>query len=207
MYARTTTVEANPSSIDAGIAYIRETVMPLLEGLDGHIGISLLVDRSSGRCITTSAWETQEAMHASASAIEEVRNRAVEIFGDSGTPTVDEWEIAVLHREHETGEGAAVRVTWANVDPAQVDSGVEVFKSALPAMQQLDGMCSASLFVDRARGRGVTSVAFESADAIQRNHDEIERLKGSVSEEAAALIFEERDFEMVISHLRVPEMA
>jgi heme-degrading monooxygenase HmoA len=181
--------------------------MPLLEGLDGYIGISLLVDRKSGRCITTSAWESEDAMHASASAVEDVRNHAAEIMGDNGTPTVDEWEIAVLHREHEAGEGACVRVTWANVDPAQVDSGIEVFKSALPAMQELDGMCSASLFVDRAQGRGVTSVAFESADAIERNHDEIERLKGSVTEEAAALIFEERDFELAISQLRVPEMA
>jgi quinol monooxygenase YgiN len=207
VYARTTTIEATPSSLDAGIAYIRETVMPLLEGLDGHIGMSLLVDRSSGRCITTSAWQSEDAMHASASAVEEVRNEATKIFGDGGTPTIDEWEIAVLHRDHEAGEGACVRVTWANVDPAQVDAGIEVFKSSLPAMQELDGMCSASLLVDKATGRGVTSVAFENAEAIERNHDKIERLKGEVSEEAAALIFEERDFELAIAHLRVPEMA
>lgn len=206
MYARTTTVEAMPSSIDAGIAYVRDQVMPLLEGLDGHIGLSLLADRSSGRCIITSAWESEDDMRASGPLVQEVRNRAVEIFGDQGSPTVDQWEIAVLHREHEAGEGACVRVTWANVDPAQVDSGIEVFKSALPAMQQLEGLCSASLLVDRASGRGVTSVAFESAEAMERNRDEIERLKGSVSQDAAALIFEERDFELMIAHLRVPEM-
>lgn len=207
VYARTTTVEATPSSVDAGIAYIRETVMPLLEGLDGHIGISVLADRESGRCIVTSAWESEEAMHASGPAVQEVRNRAAEIFGDGGTPTVDEWEIAVMHREHEAGEGACVRVTWANVEPANVDAGIEVFRSSLPAMQELDGLCSASLLVDKATGRGVSSIAFESAEAIERNRDEIERLKGSVSEDAAALIFEERDFELVIAHLRVPEMA
>jgi heme-degrading monooxygenase HmoA len=207
VYARTTTIEATPSSVEAGIAYIRETVMPLLEGLDGHIGMSLLADRTSGRCIITSAWESEDAMHASASAVQEVRNRAAEIFSDGGSPTIDEWEIAVLHREHEAGEGACVRVTWANVDPAQVDAGIEVFKSSLPAMQQLDGMCSASLLVDKATGRGVSSMAFESAEAIERNRAEMDRLKGQVSEEAAALIFEERDFELVIAHLRVPEMA
>jgi heme-degrading monooxygenase HmoA len=207
VYARSTTVEANPSSIDAGIAYIRDTVMPLLEGLDGHVGLSLLVDRSSGRCITTSAWESEEAMRASASAVEEVRNRAVEIFGDSGSPNIDQWEIAVLHREHEAGEGACVRVTWANVEPAHVDAGIEVFKSSLPAMQELDGLCSASLLVDKANGRGVSSMAFESAEAIERNRTEMDRLRGEVSEEAGALIFEERDFELAIAHLRVPEMA
>ena len=206
MHARTTTIEAAPSSIDAGVAYVRETVMPLLEGMEGHVGTSMLADRSSGRCIVTSAWESEDAMRASAAALADVRNRAAEIFG-GGTPTVEEWEIAVLHREHEAGEGACVRVTWANVDADQVDSGIEVFRSALPAMQALEGLCSASLLVNKESGRGVSSVAFESSDAMERNRADIERLKDSVSDEASAQIIEERDFELLIAHLRVPEMA
>jgi heme-degrading monooxygenase HmoA len=199
-------MEAMPSSVDAGVAYVRDKVMPLLEGLDGYIGLSLLADRSSGRCITTSAWESEDAMRASASAVEEVRSRAAEIFG-GGSPTVEEWEIAVLHRDHDAGDGACVRVTWANVDRDQMDSGIEVFKAALPAMQEIEGHCSASLLVNRASGRGVSSVAYESAEVMERNQAEMDRLKGSVSEEAAARITEEHDFELVIAHLRVPEMA
>jgi heme-degrading monooxygenase HmoA len=206
VYARTTTIEATPSSIDAGVAYVRESVMPLLEGLDGHIGLSLLADRSSGRCITTSAWETEDAMRASASAVQEVRDRAAEIFG-GGAPTIEEWEIPVLHREHETGEGACVRVTWANVNTDLVDPGIEVFKAALPAMAELEGLCSASLMVNRTSGRGVASMAFDSADAMERNRDDMDRLRGSVSTDAAAQLLEEHDFELMIAHLRVPEMA
>jgi heme-degrading monooxygenase HmoA len=206
VYARTTTIEATPSSLDAGIAYVRDEVMPLLDGLEGYVGLSLLADRSSGRCITTSAWESEDAMRASAAAVADVRSRAAEIFG-GGSPTVEEWEIAVLHRDHDAGEGACVRVTWANVDRDQIDAGIEVFKAALPAMQEIEGHCSASLLVNRSSGRGVSSVAYESADAIERNRAEMDRLRGSVSEEAAARITEEHDFELVIAHLRVPEMA
>jgi heme-degrading monooxygenase HmoA len=206
VYARTTTIEAKPSSLDAGIAYVRERVMPVLEGLEGHIGLSLVADRSSGRCIITSAWESEDAMRASASAVEEVRNRAAEIFGGA-SPTVDEWEIAVLHREREAGAGACVRVTWASVHTDQIDAGLEVFKSALPALQELEGFCSASLLVDRTSGRGVSSIAFASADAMERNRGEMDRLSGSASAEAAAQIQEEHDFELMIAHLRVPEMA
>jgi hypothetical protein len=207
VYARTTTIEAMPSSVDAGISYVRDTVMPLLEGLDGHIGLSLLADRSSGRCIITSAWESEEAMRASAPAVREVRSRAADILGGA-TPDVAEWEIAVLHRERESGEGTCVRVTWANVDPAQVDPGVEVFRTAaLPALQQLEEFCSASLLVDKSSGRGVSSVAFSSAEAMERNRDQLDRLSASVSEDAAAKIVDEHDFELVIAHLRVPEMA
>ena len=205
MYARTTMVEAMPSSVDAGIAYVRDKVMPLLEGLEGHIGLSLLADRSSGRCIVTSAWASEDAMRASAPAVQEVRSRATEIFG-GGSPTVDEWEIAVLHRAHEAGEGACVRVTWAKVDPAQVDSAIEVFKAALPGMEEIEGHRSASLLVDKASGRGVSSVAYESAEVVERNRDELERMRGSVTEDAAAQIVEQHDFELIIAHLRVPEL-
>ena len=76
MYARTTTVQAQPSSIDAGIAHVRDTVMPALdEGVEGYTGLSLLVDRSSGRCIATSAWQSEEAMRASAESIRPIRYR------------------------------------------------------------------------------------------------------------------------------------
>lgn len=65
MYARTTTLQSNTDSIDAGIANVRDNVMSELQGIDGYVGLSLLVDRASGRCIATTAWETEEAMRAS----------------------------------------------------------------------------------------------------------------------------------------------
>ena len=80
MYARSTTIEAQPSSIDAGIARVRDEVMPALQAMDGCIGVSLLVDRESGRCIATSAWETEQAMRANAEKVRQVRDRAAETF-------------------------------------------------------------------------------------------------------------------------------
>ena len=65
MYARSTTIQAQPESIEAGITHMRDKVMPALETIDGCVGLSLLVDRTSGRCIVTSSWESEEAMGAS----------------------------------------------------------------------------------------------------------------------------------------------
>src|SRR4029077_19333814 len=74
VYARSTTIQAQPSSIDAGIAHVRDEVMPALPGMAGCIGLSLLVDRQSGRCIVTSAWETEDAMRDSEEQVRPIRD-------------------------------------------------------------------------------------------------------------------------------------
>ena len=206
MYARTTTVQAQPSSIDAGIAHVRDTVMPALdEGVEGYTGLSLLVDRSSGRCIATSAWQSEEAMRASAESIRPIRYPA-DVFG--GTADVEEWEIAVLHRDHRSRDGACVRATWVKVSPDQIDRGIDFYKmTLLPALEELEGFCSASLLVDRASGRAVASATFDSVEARDRNRDQLDRIRATGSQEVAAEVLDECDFELAIAHLRVPEMA
>jgi len=205
MFARSTTMQAQTSSIDDGIAYVRDTVMPALQELDGFIGVSLLVDRQSGRCIATSAWESEEAMRASAEPVRPVRERATEIFG--GSADVEVWEISVLHRDHRSGEGACVRATWVKVEPDQIDRGVDFYKTTiLPALEELEGFCSASLMIDRASGRGVACGTFDSFDALERNKEQLDRLRTTGSQEASAEIVDECDFELALAHLRVPEM-
>ena len=83
VYARSTTIQAQPLSIDIGIAHVRDVVMPALQEMNGYVGLSLLVDRQSGRCIATSAWETMEAMRASAERVAPVRDRAALMFDGS----------------------------------------------------------------------------------------------------------------------------
>lgn len=206
MYARTTTLQSSKESIDAGLANVRDKVMSELQGIDGYVGLSLLVDRASGRCIVTTAWETEEAMHASDAAVREIRRRAAEAFG--GEPEVAEWEIAVLHRDHQSREGACVRATWVKVEPDQVDRGIDIFKmGVLPALDEHEGLCSASLLIDRATGRGVSSAAYDSSEALQHNMGRIEELRSASTREASAEVLDECNFELAIAHLRVPEMA
>src|ERR1700752_2555564 len=80
VYARATTFRAQSSSIDADVAHVRDTVMPALEGIEGYVGLSLLVDRPSRRCIATSSWRSEEAMRASAGAVRPIPDRGAGIF-------------------------------------------------------------------------------------------------------------------------------
>lgn len=206
VFARSTTIQARASSIDDGIAHVRDVVMPALEGIEGFVGLSMMVDRESGRCIATSAWESEDALRASEEPIRSLRDRAAEILG--GSPTVEAWEITVLHRDHTSRSGAGVRSAWLRVDPAQVDRLVEVYKgTSLPAIEQLEGFCSASLLVERTSGRAVSSVTYDSREAMDRNRESSKKVRAAGVTQAGAELLEVREFELAIAHLRVPEMA
>jgi hypothetical protein len=205
MYARSTTVLAHPESINAGIAHIRDEVMPTLLGMHGCIGLSMLADRTSGRCIATSAWQSREAMLASEPQLRPLRDHAAEILG--ARPQVDQWEIAVLHRDHTSGPGACVRVTWVRMEPERADRVVDVYAMALlPAMQDYDGFCSASLLIDRASGLAVSSVTYDSLEAMQRSREKADALREKGATETGVGIIEVCEFELALAHLRVPEM-
>lgn len=205
MYARTTTIHAQPSRIDAGIAVVRDDVMPALAEMDGYVGLSLLVDRQSGQCITTSAWETEAARAASAERVGSLRDRAAEVFG--GTPTVADWEIGVLHRDHRSADGACVRATWIKVPPDQADRAIEFYKtSVLSSLEELEGFCSSSLLINRASGRAVSSTTFDSHEAMERNEDRATELRNGRTREIGADILDVGEFELALAHLRVPEL-
>jgi heme-degrading monooxygenase HmoA len=204
MYARTNTVMANPQAIDEGIANVRDEVMPLVQGMDGFIGLSMLVDRDSGRCIVTTAWRTEEAMHASEAGIRASRERAAQIFG--GMPEVKEYEIAVMHRMHETGDGARTRVVWGSTEAARMDDMLSSFRMAmLPKMEELPGFASCTMLVDRATGRTALSVTYDSADLMRQAGDRAAQLRQESPATMGMNIDEVAEFDLVIAHLRVPE--
>ena len=145
-------------------------------------------------------------MRASADAVRPVRDRAAELFG--GSADVEEWEIAVVHRDHRSNDGACVRATWVKVSPDQIDRGIDFYRTTiLPALEELEGFCSASLLVDRASGRAVASATFDSAEAMERNRDQLDRIRATGSQDVSAEVLDVCDFELAVAHLRVPEMA
>lgn len=90
MFARSTSITAQPSMIDEAIAHVQDTVMPALSHMDGFLGLSLMVDRGTGRAIITTAWQSEEAMRGTAERVVTIRNETVRMFGAAGAD-VDTW--------------------------------------------------------------------------------------------------------------------
>jgi hypothetical protein len=206
VHARSTTIRANPESLESGIALVRDEIMPEVMRMDGCVGMSMLVDRVTGRSILTTAWQSKEAMDATAERVRPMRDRASELLG--GRPQVDEWEIAVMHRDHASAPGACVRATWVRMAPDQIDRVIDIYKmGVLPRMQEFEGFCSASLMADRREGYAVSSVTFDSREAMDRNRTQAEELRERTAREAGFEIVEVGEFELALAHLHVPEMA
>ena len=207
MYARTTVVQADPARLDEGIAHVREEVFPAVTALDGCIGMSMLVDRDTGRCIATTAWESEDAMSASAELVRPLRDQAAEALG-SGISDVEVWEVAVFHRDHNSPDSACARLTWLSGDTSIAERAADVFRMAvLPRLQELDGFCSASLMVNRDTGRAVGTVSFETREHVERSRDAASAIREAASREIGATVDEVAEMEVAIAHLHVPEMA
>jgi hypothetical protein len=206
MYARSTTVHADPQRIDAGIAHIRDEVMPAVQSMPGCMGLSMLCDRDSGRCIATTSWDSEESMSASREAVRAMRQQAVDVMG--GQFDVQEWEITVLHRAHQAPEGACCRVTWTRGDPARMDDMTETLRTGiLPRLDEIPGFCSVSSMGDRQTGMGVLTATYDDRAALERSAEAVRGMREQFTQQMGLEVTDMAEFELVIHHLRVPEMA
>jgi hypothetical protein len=97
VFARIATYTAQPSPyrIEQAIRRAREKALPRVRQLDGNEGAYFFVDRQSGKAISLSLWESEEAMRRSEEVSRTLRD---EIAGGLGTQRVD-----VEHYEVTTG--------------------------------------------------------------------------------------------------------
>jgi len=200
VYARSTTFNGMPGSIDAGITFVKSEAAPMLDKIEGCRGVSMLVDRETGQCIVTSSWENEEAMRASDEQLRPIRDRGRDILG--GSIQVDEWEIAVMHRTH---HGECCRVSWLQGD---LDAMTETFRvGILPELEQTLGFCSASLLVNRSAGVGCATTAWETRAAMEASRASADDMRSRAASEAGGEIVDVHEFDLAYAHLHIPEMA
>jgi heme-degrading monooxygenase HmoA len=93
MHARVTTLQLDPSRLDDVRRQLEQDQVPEFEQLDGFKGFTMLGDRSSGKAIGVSFWESEDAMRSSEEAVTPGRQRAAEEGGASGEPQVERFEV------------------------------------------------------------------------------------------------------------------
>lgn len=204
MYARSTSFHGDPHRIDEAIHYIRDKAMPALMGMDGYVGISMLADRTSGRCIITSSFEDLAALRRSATEMRGIRARAADIL--QSPQSLEEWQIALVHRLRNAPEGARTRVTWCRTDPDRLDPTLDAYaESIVPRLSDQPGFCSVSVLADPVEGRSSTAVTFADDAGLDRALAQLAPLLQELGRQYAGEVTDEATFDLVLAHLSVPE--
>lgn len=94
MFARVSTFQGSPEGVDDRIKVAEERALPAAKGLDGFKGMLVLVDRSSGKSMAMTLWESEAALQASEDAGKAIRSDAVDATGDQ-ILSVERYEVAV----------------------------------------------------------------------------------------------------------------
>lgn len=204
MHARSTTIEGDPRSVDEAIGHVRAQAMPTLRRLDGCVGLSMLADADTGRCIVTTSWRDEAAMRSSEEHVRSSAERTAAILG--GRPQLEEWEIAAMHRVDEPHHGSWSRVTWLRTEPDAVDRAVDAVRlSLMPKLDDLPGFCSVSVMVRRADGLSVAAVSYDSREQLEQTSDGAREFREEFAPTMGIETVGTAEFGIAIAHLRVPE--
>ncbi len=196
MFARTNTFDGDPARLDDGINFARDKVAPLLAGLDGCGGMSLLVDRSTGRCMVNSVWATKEAMHASEEAIIPLRAEGGQLLG--APAETEEWELAIMHERQTVAAGCGMRVTRVRFDPADTESAIDTVRTTtVPASELLPGFCRLTMVVDAEAGKGMALTSFTDPAAMAASRATVDEIRKVSTEKAHATVESVHEYELV----------
>ena len=151
------------TNIDAGVDYLRDEVLPVLNAQRGYRGVTASGDRAAGVLHILSLWETEEDRGASDSALGKAREEAIKIVG--GALEIENFEQVVEAISKRPTPGCHLNVVRVRMDPASIDANVEWFKDMIaPQISSQPGFCSLRNMVDRQTGRAVSGSVFEDKE-------------------------------------------
>lgn len=93
MFARVSTFQGSPDQLDESTRQAIEQIVPTVRQLAGFQGVLSLIDRATGKSVTITLWQDEDAMRASESAADELRAAGAEAAGES-IVSVERYEVA-----------------------------------------------------------------------------------------------------------------
>ncbi len=79
MHARVSSYQSPPEQVtDAAVDHVKANLLPRVLEMDGNRGAIFLMDRETGKTMTITLWDSEEAMRASEEKANQVRGDAAQ---------------------------------------------------------------------------------------------------------------------------------
>jgi heme-degrading monooxygenase HmoA len=154
------------TDIDAGVAFVRETVGPQIRQQHGYRGLVVSADRAAAVFGVMSTWEDKASLDASDSALAKVRDEGQRVIGGDMSVGMFEQVIYVAKQAIEPGQSLLVR--QVSMDPSRVSENLEFFRTTvLPELESSEGCIAVRQLIDRETGRGIVGTLWESRAAME----------------------------------------
>jgi hypothetical protein len=200
--ARVNLITADPDRMAETIGYIKTSVRPAIESLDGSLGLSLYANGEIGVAVLESFWASREALihseQLAAPRRTDVVRRAV------GTVCVERYGVPVYEREAPLDTAAGLRLTRMDVDTTRIEDAVECFGAiVVPRLADAGGFCGALLLVDRDAGRSISETLWDSRKALAASRGEAAAARVETVRSTSALIRAVEEYDLVFSTARI----
>jgi heme-degrading monooxygenase HmoA len=95
MHARVSTYTGPADQYAAGLEKLRDATVPQLGQVDGFRGVLALIDRGSGKALSITFWESEDALRASAEEATQLREQIAAASSEQ-IIGVENYEVALL---------------------------------------------------------------------------------------------------------------
>jgi len=138
MFVRVNAV-TGAQEMDAGVAVLRDEVVPELLGQKGFRGVTASGNRSTGEFGILGLWETLEDLEASTSTVSKLRADVMKVVGgEIGVQTMEQTYVHVGQPQDTVG--CPLVVVRATMDPDRVKEHLAVFRSEVaPVIEAMRG--------------------------------------------------------------------
>lgn len=201
MFVRTLYITTDPADVDRTTDAIAKAVPGMLYDQEGYHGFGMFADRTVGKVLTGSWWDSEQAERHSD---EQLRDRRNEMLAPLvSTVATLGMEAVAFSRPASAGSGG-FRLQRMMFDPSHAELLISTFtEMGLPRLKELDGFQGASMLMDRKRGMASVGVVFQDMDTLAASRgDQAALRKAALARVPSAQLFALEELEVV--DLEVP---
>jgi heme-degrading monooxygenase HmoA len=159
MYARVITTQSQPVTIDEGLQIFLNSILPAARQQPGYKGAIWLVDRTAGKAISISLWETGADLRVGEASgyLQAQIAKALPLI--TAAPVIETYEVGIQEVQ-KGGAGGYARVLTGTNQLGKIDEGIQIVRdSILPVTRQQPGYKGYLSLTDRTTGKAI-SISF-----------------------------------------------